>query len=351
MGTPERVELWTFAQPLPGRSGPAARRAEDEGWTGLAFTDSQNVTGEPYIALTVAAGVTSRLRLATGVTNPWTRHPAVTASAIACLDVESSGRAELGIGRGYSALALLGAGPAPVTALREYVELVRAYLRGETVPIERVTRAAGHRLGAEPSPEAATESGLRWLAEGFPDRPPVPVFAVASGPRVIRAAAESADRVTLAVGADPVRLRWAVKTAHEARPGVPIAAFVNVLVDEDTDRACRVSAGGIASFARFSGLHGRVGGPMPASHRAVMEAIPRHYAGAQTSLITPEFATDYAILGPPSYCVDRLAEIAALGIDRFHVVGPSHGVDDVDEEMARAYRDRFVTEVLPRLTI
>lgn len=350
MGSPDRVELWTFAQPLPGGSAPAARRAEDEGWTGLTFTDSQNVVGDPYVALTVAACATSRLRLAPGVTNPWTRHPAVTASAIACVDVESGGRAELGIGRGYSALALLGAGPAPISALSQHVDLVLAFLRRESVPMKQVTQAAGQRIGAEPAPESVPEeSALRWLAEGYPGRPAVPVFVAASGPKVIGAAAAAADRVTLAVGAGPERVRWAVETARAVRADVPVAAYVNVLVDEDTDRACQVAASGIASFARFSGLQGRVGGPVTEAQRAVMEAIPRRYAGAQSSLVTREFATDYAIVGPPSYCVDRLLEMAALGVDRMHVVGPSRGVDDVDEEMERTYRDRFVHEVLPRV--
>jgi 5,10-methylenetetrahydromethanopterin reductase len=349
MGPQDRVELWTFAQPLPGGSGAAARRAEDEGWTGLAFTDSQNVVGDPYVALTVAAGATSRLRLAVGVINPWTRHPAVAASAIACIDVESGGRTELGVGRGYSALALLGMAPAPVAAFGEYLELVRAYLRGESVPMKRVAEIAGRPAGAGPIPATAPEeSGLAWLAGRFDGRPAVPVFAVASGPRVIRAAAEQADRVTLAVGADPARLKWAVDIARDARPDVPVAAYVNVLVDEDVERATRVAAGGIASFARFASLHGRIDGPVSAPQREVMEAIPRRYAGAQADLVTPEFATEYAILGPPSYCVERLAELRTLGIDRLHVVGPSLGVE-VDGAAVQACHDRFVTEVMPHV--
>lgn len=345
------VELWTSSRSLPGASAATARRTEDEGWTGLTFTDSQNLSGDPYVALTVAAGATSRLRLATGVTNPWTRHPAVTASAISCVDVESGGRAELGIGRGDSALAYLGLAPAPVAALRDYLELLRPYLRGEPVPMERVNRAATHVIGAGlPLGSAPEDSRLRWLAERFAGRAPVPVFVVASGPKVIRTAAELADRVTLAVGAEPGRLRWAVEEARAARPDVALGAYVNVVVHDDTERARAVAAGGIASF---SGMHGRVGGEVSAEQRAVMEAIPRRYdmnrhfgGGTQASLVTTEFAAGYAILGPASYCVERLGELAEAGIDRLHVVGASR---DVDPDTARTYHARFVTEVLPRL--
>jgi 5,10-methylenetetrahydromethanopterin reductase len=53
----------------------------------------------------VAAGQTTRIRLGTGVTNPFTHHAAVTAFAIATVHAVSGGRATLGIGRGDSALA------------------------------------------------------------------------------------------------------------------------------------------------------------------------------------------------------------------------------------------------------
>lgn len=354
MGSVRSIELWTSSRSLPGASGPTARRVEDEGWTGLTFTDSQNLSGDPYVALTVATGATSRLRLATGVTNPWTRHPAVTASAITCVDVESGGRVELGIGRGDSALAHLGLAPAPVSALRDYLDVVRTLLRGDAVPMDHVAQAAAHRIGSGlPLGAAPEDSRLRWVVNEHPDRRPVPVFVVASGPKVIRTAAELADRVTLAVGAEPRRLRWAVEEARAARPDVALAAYVNIVVDEDAERARQAAAGSIASFARFSGMHGRVGGVVSEEQRAVMEAIPRQYdmnrhfgTGTQASLVSGAFAAGYAILGPASYCVERLTELAELGVDRFHVVGASR---DVDPEVARRYDDRFVRDVLPRL--
>ena len=88
--------------------------AEGDGWDGLALTDSQNLAADTFAALAVAARVTRRITLATGATNPATRHPAVVASAIATIQVESGGRAWLGIARGDSALAYLGRKPQPL---------------------------------------------------------------------------------------------------------------------------------------------------------------------------------------------------------------------------------------------
>ncbi|HEX7102604.1 MAG TPA: TIGR03621 family F420-dependent LLM class oxidoreductase [Nitrolancea sp.] len=55
----------------------------------------------PLIALTAAAGVTSRLRLGTLVIDNDFRHPALLAKEVATLDLLSGGRFELGLGAGW----------------------------------------------------------------------------------------------------------------------------------------------------------------------------------------------------------------------------------------------------------
>ncbi len=100
----------------------------------LLLVDSQNLAGDTYVALTACALATSTLKLATGVTNPFTRHPAATAAAIASVDAESGGRTVLGIGRGDSALAHLGRAPASVGYFEKYLRTVVAYLRGDELP-------------------------------------------------------------------------------------------------------------------------------------------------------------------------------------------------------------------------
>src|SRR5690242_9487369 len=63
------VELWTMGMPEVGTVVAQARRAEDAGWDGLTFTDSQNLVGDPFVGIAVAAEHVERLRFATGVTN------------------------------------------------------------------------------------------------------------------------------------------------------------------------------------------------------------------------------------------------------------------------------------------
>ena len=108
------VEIWTNGGGLPKAFARRAAAMERAGYDGIVVGDTQNISGDCYVALAVASTVTERLKLGTGVTNPFTRHPAVTACAIATLQGESDGRAMLGIGRGDSALAYLGYAPASV---------------------------------------------------------------------------------------------------------------------------------------------------------------------------------------------------------------------------------------------
>src|SRR5258708_35787127 len=122
------------------------------------------------------------------VTNPITRHPAVTASAILTVQVESAGRAVLGIGRGDSSLAYLGRKPASLAQFQAYLQQVQGYLRGEEVTLDGYA------------------SRIEWVRQtGLTE---VPVDVAATGPKVIEIGAQLADWVNMSLGAQPERLRW-----------------------------------------------------------------------------------------------------------------------------------------------
>jgi 5,10-methylenetetrahydromethanopterin reductase len=348
------LELWTVG------GGPAklvervSVAAEAAGWDGIAVVDSQNLSSDPFVSLAVAARATTRLRLGTGVTNPSTRHPAAMAGVIAAVHHASDGRAVLGIGRGDSALAHLGIAPASPSDLERYVRTVRSYLRGEAVSFEALTPY--HREGARPvaalglagQPDA---SRLHWLDRALP---PVPVEVVATGPRMLRIAAANADRVLLAVGADPTRVAWAVAEVRAVNPDVPIGAFVNVVVHDHLDTARHLAAGGLATFARFSVMDGRVRTPVNDRGREQLTRLHAAYdmndhtrsQSKQAATLDDEFSAQFGILGSAQACIDRLQALAGLGIDRFVVVGPSIDADPVE---ARRAREAMTADVLPAL--
>ena len=68
----------------------------------------------PEIFLAFVAARTKRIRIGHGVTNPYTRHPSVTANATATIDELSGGRAFLGIGAGFSSVETMGIHGRPV---------------------------------------------------------------------------------------------------------------------------------------------------------------------------------------------------------------------------------------------
>lgn len=160
-----RPEVWTTGIAWPGAVERAATRAEAAGFDGLAVVDSQNLAGDPWVGLALAARETEHLHLGTAVTNPVTRHPAVTAAAAVTLQVASAGRFVLGIGRGDSALAHLGRAPASVATFERYLTVLQAYLRGDEIAFDDL---GFHEAVAPPVEtlglaDAPTKSRLHFL--------------------------------------------------------------------------------------------------------------------------------------------------------------------------------------------
>lgn len=342
-------EIWTTGIAHASIAPRAAERAEANGWDGMVVVDSQNLSGDPYVALTLAAGVTSKLKLGTGVTNTSTRHPAATAAAIASVHVASGGRAALGLGRGDSALAHIGFAPAPVSDLDAYIRVVRSYLRGESVAFDDLARfghAGTRTLDTLGLAEAPDNSKLHWLD---PSMAPVEVEVAATGPKVLAAAA-NADRVLLAVGADPERVAWARDLARAPKTGM----FVNVVAHSDKAVGRELMRGGLSTFARFNTMHGETNGPLADEDRATLQKLHSSYdmtkhtqtGSAQANTLNDDFVDRFGICGSPAYCVERLQELATLGIDKFIIVGPSLGSDPAE---ARVAMHTFTNEVLPAL--
>ncbi|HZN16575.1 MAG TPA: LLM class flavin-dependent oxidoreductase, partial [Acidimicrobiales bacterium] len=195
-----------------------------------------------------------------------------------------------------------------------------------------------------------TASRLHFLP---PDLPKVSVEVAATGPRVLAVAARHADRVLLALGADPDRVRWGIETVRAAG-GTSIGSFVNVVAHPDVDVARELASGGVATFARFSVMHGSVNGPVEPDERDIFDAVHDAYdmtrhtqvGSPQAGKLTPEFIERFGVVGTPETCAQRLGELVDLGLDKLIVTGPTLGADPNE---ARAALERFATEVLPAI--
>ncbi len=130
------TEFWKMLFPPYEEAARAAAEAEAQGWYGAYIAENQQLVPDPYVCLAMAATGTERLRLATGVTNPFTRHPAVTTERDRVDQPALRRPAMLGIGRGDSALAYLGRRPVSTATLETYLEQVVGFLSGDEVVVD-----------------------------------------------------------------------------------------------------------------------------------------------------------------------------------------------------------------------
>ncbi|HEX9695068.1 MAG TPA: LLM class flavin-dependent oxidoreductase [Actinomycetota bacterium] len=147
------------------------------------------IAGFPHIAgrdaLTTLAAIgprTSRIKLATGIVPIFTRTPVTMAQEAGTIAEATGGRFVLGIGTGHAALVESWHGQSfarPLSAMRDYVTILRALLRDASVQHDgEQFRAAFGFLGFRP-PES------------------IPIMIGALGPKMLQLAGELADGAIL----------------------------------------------------------------------------------------------------------------------------------------------------------
>jgi len=251
------------------------------------------------------------------------------------------------------------------------VQALQKYLRGESVPFDEISFYGNAdadlvTLGLADGPSA---SRIDWLArettasnlrtKKLPIK--VPVEVSATGPKVIALAAIHADRVMLAVGADPNRIKWAIGIAREARitagldpTTIKFGAWLNIVVHDDIVTARRLAAGGVSLFARFAVMHGKSTGPQTIATEAVMQNLYKDvdmndHTGSQSrqALALPdEFIEQFGVVGNTAACVAKLKMIEALGIDKVAAVGMANSLNMADVERANTM---FFDELVPAI--
>jgi 5,10-methylenetetrahydromethanopterin reductase len=346
------VELWNSVASSVKHIAGAAQAAEEAGWYGISVTDSQNLSVDCFAVLLLAATATTRLRLCTGVNSPGIRHPAVAAGAIATLQRVSQGRATIGIGRGDSAHAHIGRAPARVVAFERYIKAVQDYLSGRDVAFNDLTfdERMAATLDTIELGDVPTESRLTWLRD---DDIKVPVEVAGSGPRVIAAAARHADRVMFALGSSPERIAWGIKIARQARrdaglgeDDIKFGAYINLACHPDLSTARKLVGNAIATYARFSVMHGATAAPTSDSQQRAVAELNRSFDMRDhhnADLLPVEFVDRFAVVGTPEVCIERLRAIEALGISKITIVGAR----DYESADAAQAEEAFAREVLP----
>jgi 5,10-methylenetetrahydromethanopterin reductase len=176
----------------------------DEIWIG----DEGPAHRDPFAVLAAAATRTEHLRLGVAVTNPYLRHPAVTASAMMTIQELSGGRGLLGLGPG-GGVALDPVGIArtqPLARTRDAVRIVRAVTAG--------VASEGYAPPTDPFTV-----------------PALPVFIGARGEQFNRYASEEADGAFLG-GIPFALLDRAFGWVRSVRP-IDVALYPSVILRDD----------------------------------------------------------------------------------------------------------------------
>jgi 5,10-methylenetetrahydromethanopterin reductase len=296
-----------------GGFGELCREAENLGFEWVGVADSQSVFHELYVALTLAATSTSRVRVGPLVTNPLTRHLVVTASAIASIDAMSRGRAVLGIGSGDSAIFTLGAPPATLAGLEDAILTLGRLTAGDVVERrERMWRV--HRTSRR-----------------------VPVYLAAEGPRTLELAGRVADGVIVGLGLTPdvverslAAIERGARAAGRRLADLDVWWFAKTNVADTRAAAIAPITMALAASANHAFRFTLEGKGVPVDLHEPIRGLQREYdahqheiAGAHNAALTDrwgltDFLVDrFAIAGTLDECVAQIRRAMAAGARQF----------------------------------
>jgi alkanesulfonate monooxygenase SsuD/methylene tetrahydromethanopterin reductase-like flavin-dependent oxidoreductase (luciferase family) len=203
--------------------------AEDAGLDELwLWEDCFWASGIATAATALAA--TMRLRVGVGLLPAPLRNVAITAMELATLERLFPGRARVGVGHGMQDwMGQVGARvESPMTLLREYVDALRALLRGE-------------RVSTDGRYVKLSDVALEWPPTTAP-----PVYVGAVGPKTLRLAGEHADGTILTAASSPDAVRQALEQVEDGRSaagrGEPHDVVVYLLGATGLDAEKRVAA-------------------------------------------------------------------------------------------------------------
>src|SRR5438552_15554729 len=144
MTTPVRVHMRVpGTSPMPELVA-LIQRIEAAGFDGAGILDSQMISRDTFVTLGQAATHTSRLTLFPAVTNPFTRHASVLASAIQTVEELAPGRIKFVIGTGYTSASTIGRKPATLAEMRACIATVKGLVAGEPANFGGTTGRLGY---------------------------------------------------------------------------------------------------------------------------------------------------------------------------------------------------------------
>ena len=315
--------------------------AEASGYDAVWLGD-ERFYREVYSCLNYFAAHLSRVRLGPCVTDPYTRHPAMTAAAIATLDEISKGRAMLAIGAGISGFAELGIDRRrPARAIREAVVVVRRLLAGEEVDFQGEVIRFNHGRLNFPVPQRA-----------------VPIYVASNGPLGQRAAGAVADGAIMEAGASVAEVRAFRATIDQGAAAagcdpaaVKLVVRLNACIADD-GRAARDAVR--PTVARLLGAGRLKMATIEAQGLGLSEVALRAVAGVPYAagvapylplapLITDRQVDAFSLAGTAAEVADHVVDLRRAGVDSIIILPFAAAGGTVEDTI-----ERFGSVVWPR---
>jgi 5,10-methylenetetrahydromethanopterin reductase len=338
------VDAWRWVQ-----------RAEALGFSHAWIYDTQLLCADFFVAAALAADRTSKIRIGPGVLVPTNRIAPVAANGLASLAALAPGRIDFGVGTGFTARLTMGLGPMKLSEMREYVQVVRGMLAGETVTwngdgAPRKVRFLNPELGL-------VRVGDR-----------IPLHLSAFAPKARRMAAELADGwmnfVTVAAmalyevgamndacreaGRDPKTLYKTGFTlgcvlrdgedAGSPRARAQAGPLVSVLfhaLTEGTVKPALLPPDLQAAAEAYRRLH-ETAGPADEAHLRLHAGHLLHVRPEEERFVTPELIRSGTFTGGVDELRDRIRELRDGGYDQL-AVQLVHGHESAIDDWARVF--------------
>ena len=313
-----------------------AKRAEANGFTHVWVFDSPVLWQEPFVILARILAETERVVVGPMVTNPGTRDWTVLASTFATLNDAHGPRTICGIGRGDSALRVIGRKPRTLAEMAEAMRIIKGLVGGEAVDYH------------------GTEIRFPWVERGWD----LPMWGAGYGPRALECIGRHADGFVLQL-ADPRILEWTRGAVMEAaaaqgRPPGALATCVVAPAYVGDDIAHQRE-----QLRWFGGMVGNHVADLVKRYGENASSVPKvltdyirdradydyaHHGRAgnpSTDFVPDDIVDRFCVLGRVEDHIAKLTTLRDLGTDHFAI----YLMHDAEDETLDAY-GRHVLPVL-----
>ncbi len=319
-----KLSLQMFSLPSIEDWVALAQKAEAAGLAEIHLAERLDYPAPTWPTLFAMAEHTERIGLGPSVTNPYSRHPALTAKMTAMLDRYSHGRAVLGMGQGFFwQFDQLGiAHDLPLQSLREGVQVVRRFLSGDQAAF------AGEIFSV---PEGFT---FPWQSYGDD----VPIFVASRSPGGMAVAGEVADELFLAncVAAEFIelaqqQLRIGIKKAGRDRQLIPVGSAPQLGISRDRTAAVQFAQEWIGLFAGWMDVPRRLLGIEQEETARLSQAYSDGDREYLHNNVPPRYLEAFAVAGTPKDVIEQLERLADLGFDHIALHEPGPNLDEALE--------------------